>query len=141
MKNQDIEITVLIKAPVTKIWNAISSVEEMKNWYFTLKDFKPVPGFKFKFWAGPDEKQYLHCCEVIDVEPLKRLSYTWRYEGFPGNSLVIWILEEQQNNHTLLILKHVDVETLKNEYPAFDPENFVAGWKSITHNLKEYAER
>ncbi|MCJ0742890.1 SRPBCC family protein [Pedobacter montanisoli] len=141
MKNQDIEITVSIKAPVTKVWNAISSAEEMKNWYFTLKDFKTVSGFKFEFWAGPAEKQYLHCCEVIDVEPLQRLSYTWRYEGFPGNSLVIWILDEQQNGQTLLTLKHVDVETLKNEDPAFDAENFVTGWEAITQNLKAYLER
>jgi uncharacterized protein YndB with AHSA1/START domain len=56
-------------APVSVLWTALTDKDEMKQWYFDLKEFKTEPGFRFSFTGGTEEKQYLHLCEVIDVIP------------------------------------------------------------------------
>ena len=36
-------------APVPRVWKALTDVEEMRRWYFDLKEFKPEVGFEFEF--------------------------------------------------------------------------------------------
>jgi uncharacterized protein YndB with AHSA1/START domain len=33
------------KAPVAKVWRALTDVDEMRQWYFDLKEFRPAVGF------------------------------------------------------------------------------------------------
>jgi uncharacterized protein YndB with AHSA1/START domain len=58
-------------AAVNVLWKAMTDKDEMKQWYFDLKEFKAEPGFRFSFTGGKDDRQYLHLCEVIDVIPIK----------------------------------------------------------------------
>ena len=53
---------VTIDAPVDRVWKAITDKEDMKQWYFDLENFEPKPGFKFQFYGGTEEHQYLHLC-------------------------------------------------------------------------------
>ena len=51
-KNNLAEAVVIertFNAPVAKVWNAITDAEEMRQWYFDLKEFKPEVGFEFEF--------------------------------------------------------------------------------------------
>ena len=58
----------------------------MKEWYFDLEEFKAEPGFTFSFKGiGKEGESYLHLCEVKEVLPNRKLSYTWRYDGYEGN--------------------------------------------------------
>ncbi|WP_316812363.1 SRPBCC domain-containing protein [Pedobacter heparinus] len=36
-------------APIEKVWKAITDRDQMKEWYFELKEFKAEKGFKFQF--------------------------------------------------------------------------------------------
>jgi len=36
-------------APVERVWKALTDVEQMRQWYFDLKEFKPEVGFEFQF--------------------------------------------------------------------------------------------
>ncbi len=135
-----IERTFHVEAPV--LWSAISQKDEMKKWYFDLAEFKTEPGFLFQFSGGPTpERQYLHLCEISDVIPLKKLSYTWRYDGYSGCSLVIFELFGNGNN-TLLRLTHEGLETFPEDNPDLAKENFRIGWDNIINiSLKEYIEK
>jgi uncharacterized protein YndB with AHSA1/START domain len=141
MDTQPIIAEQLLNAPVSKVWKAIKDKSEMKKWYFDLAEFKAEVGFMFQFLSGPSpEKQYLHVCEVKEVIPEKKLSYSWRYDGYEGNSLVIFDLTSQVSK-TLLKLTHKGVETFPTENPDFAKENFVEGWNHIIHtSLKAYLE-
>lgn len=122
---------ILLNHSISNVWNAISNKNEMKNWYFDLDDFKPEIKFKFKFYGGEEDcKQYLHLCEVVEVVKEKRLAYSWEYLGYKGISFVEFELFEQENG-TLLELKHRNVEMIDKTNPDFAKENFVAGWKHI----------
>ena len=48
---------VLLDATPAKVWKAITDKDEMKQWYFDLKDFKAEVGFEFQFLGGDDKKQ------------------------------------------------------------------------------------
>ena len=85
MKNNPIVVECLLNAPVARVWKALTENDEIRNWYFSFHEFIPEPGFKFEFAGGPSpEKQYIHVCEITEVLPERRLTYSWRYDGYEG---------------------------------------------------------
>ena len=87
--NQSVTLERIFDAPPEKIWQALSDNSQMKRWYFDLPDFRPEVGFQFQFKGGPaPERQYTHLCEVVEVIAGQKIAYTWRYEGYAGDSLV-----------------------------------------------------
>jgi uncharacterized protein YndB with AHSA1/START domain len=131
-----------LNAPVSKVWDAITVNDQMKQWYFKLPDFKAEVGFEFNFTGGPDaEHQYLHLCKVTEVIPGKKIAYSWRYDGYPGDSLVTWELFDE-GSQTLLRLTHEGLETLAASHPDFKRENFESGWTAIIGtSLKHFVEK
>lgn len=129
-------------AAVDRVWKAITDKGEMKEWYFNLAEFKPEPGFKFKFYAGPPKgKQYLHICRVKEVVKEQKLSYTWQYENEPGLTLVTFELFPE-GHKTRLKLTHEGLETFTSRNPDLAPENFAEGWNVIIGtSLKDYLEK
>jgi uncharacterized protein YndB with AHSA1/START domain len=124
-----------------KIWRALTDKSEMKKWYFDLEAFEPRVGFQFHFYGGEEGgDQFRHNCEIKEVIPEKKISYSWQYEGYAGNSLVTFELTPD-GNRTKLTLTHEGVHTFPADNKAFRKENFVGGWNDIINNsLKKYLE-
>jgi uncharacterized protein YndB with AHSA1/START domain len=141
MDDKTVIVEQLFDKPVKKVWTAITDNEEMKHWYFDLKEFRPEIGFEFRFLAGPSEdNQYLHICKITEVIPEKRISCSWRYEGYEGMTVVTFELIPE-GERTSLKLSHTGLETFPGSNPDFAKENFAAGWKEIIgKNLKNYLE-
>jgi uncharacterized protein YndB with AHSA1/START domain len=128
---QPFVIERMLNAPVDKVWKAISDGKEMQKWYFNLPDFRAEVGYEFQFNGGPPEKQYLHLCKVTEAVKEKRLSYTWRYDGYPGNSEVTFELFPE-GNKTRIKLTHKGLESFAvSKNPHLDKKNFEAGWTDI----------
>ncbi|MEO8765211.1 MAG: SRPBCC domain-containing protein [Ginsengibacter sp.] len=130
MKNEPFVIERTYKASVAKVLKAITDKDEMKQWYFDIPAFKPEVGFEFNFTAGDGKKSYLHLCKILEVIPGKKLSYSWRYDQHPGNSIVTIELFADGNN-TRLKLTHTGLETFPQNDPSFAPESFAKGWNHI----------
>jgi uncharacterized protein YndB with AHSA1/START domain len=130
MKNEPFVIERTFQAPVAKVWKAITDKNEMKQWYFDLSEFKPEVGFEFQFTAGDKDKTYVHLCKITEVIPGKKLSYSWRYEEYPGNSIVTFELFADGKN-TKLKLTHSGLETFPQDTKAFSVESFSKGWTHI----------
>jgi len=128
-------------APSEKVWKAITDRDEMKKWYFDIAAFKAEPGFEFTFTGqGHKGEKYVHLCEVKEVIPEKKLSYSWRYEGLPGNSLVTFELFSE-GDKTRLKLTHAGLESFPTGNADFAKESFMGGWDYITGtSLKNYLE-
>src|SRR4051812_17953320 len=92
MNNEPIVIERTLNAPATKVWQAITDADQMRQWYFNLPEFKPEVGFEFQFEGGPDDRKYLHLCKITEVIPGKKLTHSWRYGGLAGNSFVTFEL-------------------------------------------------
>ena len=67
-------------APVARVWKALTDVEQMRQWYFELKEFKPEVGFEFEFSVEHKGMNYHHLCKITEVIPQKKLVHTWRYK-------------------------------------------------------------
>ncbi|NLR57882.1 SRPBCC domain-containing protein [Chitinophaga polysaccharea] len=139
MSNTPLVIERILDAPVTAVWEAITDKDKMKQWYFDLSAFSPTVGFEFSFSGGSETKQYLHHCKITEVIPGKKLSYTWRYEGYPGNSEVTWELAEE-GKKTKLTLTHTGLHTFPSgEDSNFGVASFTQGWTYIIGtSLPEY---
>jgi uncharacterized protein YndB with AHSA1/START domain len=139
MDTQPVIVERVFDVPVQKVWEALTEIEQMKQWYFDLPDFKAREGFEFQFYGGKNEnKQYLHLCKVTDIVPGKMLAYTWRYDGYPGISKVSFELS-REGNSTRLRLTHSGLETFGSSNPDFAKEEFTVGWTLFLNDaLSEY---
>lgn len=130
------------QAKTSQVWKAITDKDEMKLWYFDLPDFRPEVGCEFQFWGGPaDDRQYKHLCRVEEVIPNQKISYSWKYEGYTGNTLVSFSLSETEGQTTLTLI-HEGLETFPPDNSDFARKNFEEGWNWIIGtSLKEYLEK
>jgi uncharacterized protein YndB with AHSA1/START domain len=126
----------VLDAPVAKVWKALTDVDQMRHWYFDLKQFKPQVGFEFEFVVEHGGNSYHHLCRVTEVIPQKRIAYSWRYKGEPGNSLVTFELVGE-GDKTRVKVTHTDIDTFPKT-PAYARKNFEAGWTAILMELKKF---
>lgn len=133
---------VLLNAPVFKVWKAVTGKNEMKQWYFDLAEFKAEAGFQFQFYGGDEKKQWLHLCKITEVVKEKKLTYSWKYDGYEGISYVTFELFPEGNG-TRLKLTHTGLESFPGDVvPELRRENFDAGWTSLIEtSIKEFVER
>jgi uncharacterized protein YndB with AHSA1/START domain len=140
MKAEPFVIERVYNAPIEKVWKAITDKEDMKKWYFDLADFQPRVGFEFSFEGGPRDKTYLHLCKITEAVPGRKLTYSWRYDGFEGNSFVTFELYPD-GDKTRLKLTHEGLETFPQDNPDFAKTNFAGGWTEIIgESLKKFVE-
>ena len=141
MNNEPFVIERVYNTPVSKVWKAITDEEQMKQWYFNIAAFKPKPGFEFTFDGGSEEKMYTHLCKVLEVVPEKKLSYSWAYKDYTGNSVVTFELFDESDKTTLKLI-HAGLETFPQDLKDFSRESFTQGWTYITGtSLKNFLEK
>jgi uncharacterized protein YndB with AHSA1/START domain len=129
-----------INASVEKVWSAITEKEKISQWLFPVNDFKAEVGFEFRFVGGKDNISYLHLCKVTEVIKNRRLSYSWRYEGFSGNSFVTFELAPKEVE-TQLKITHQGLETLPVSNPDFLNGSYMPNWVQFIHVLKINSEQ
>jgi len=89
-----------------KIWRALTETSLLDDWLLK-NDFQPVVGHKFTFRGQPVGKwNGVIDCEVLVVEPYKKLSYRWEpwgaEAGTPLTTVVTWTLTPSKAGHTHL---------------------------------------
>jgi uncharacterized protein YndB with AHSA1/START domain len=127
-----------LNAPVARVWQALNDVDQIRHWYFDLKEFKPKAGFEFEFVVEHEGHNYHHLCRVTEVIPQRKLAYTWRYKGERGDSLVTFELFAE-GEKTRLKLTHTGIETFPKT-PAYARKNFEAGWTGIATELENFLQ-
>ena len=141
MKAEPFVIERTYNAPIAKVWEAITDKDKMKQWYFDLADFKAEPGFEFEFYGGTEERKYRHLCRVTEAVREKKLTYSWKYDGFSGESFVTFELFDE-GDKTRLKLTHAGLETFPADQPDFARHNFEAGWTHIIGmSLPDFLEK
>jgi uncharacterized protein YndB with AHSA1/START domain len=86
--------------PPEKIWRALTQPALLQEWLMP-NDFEPVVGRRFNFRAAPMAHwNGVTDCEVLAVEPNRRLSYTWNASGAEAanglKTVVTWTLTPTQ---------------------------------------------
>jgi uncharacterized protein YndB with AHSA1/START domain len=93
--------------PPAKVWRALTEPQLLGRWLMST-DMQARQGQSFTFRSEPTPwwDGVVHC-EVLELEPLKRLSYTWRSgpESSPLDTVVTWTLTPTAEG-TRLSLEH-----------------------------------
>jgi uncharacterized protein YndB with AHSA1/START domain len=133
-------ITRTLHAPVASVWKALSDITTIKKWMPFFSDFKPEVGFEARFMLGSSpDRQHEHICHVTEVEVEKKLTYSWRYEGVPGDAYVTYELTPA-GDQTELTLTYRITEMFPLDDPDFNIKNAAYGWNHLADSLKEVVE-
>src|ERR1700730_8196260 len=82
----DIRQTIILNAPIHKVWEAVSTSEGIGAW-FMPNNFKPILGYDFVLHAGQYGDSH---CKVTELDPPNRLVFSWGrdwYVSFVLNEL------------------------------------------------------
>lgn len=135
---RSIKHTWQLAHPVERVWRYISTPELIAQWLME-NNFKPEVGYHFQFKTrarpGFDGTVY---CEVLEVIPQQRLSYSWKGGPHPDkitlNSVVIFTLTPQGDG-TQLVLEQNGFDGIGN-LMAYWAMNM--GWKGKIKSRLEY---
>jgi len=119
-----------------EVWEYLTKPELIEQWLMK-NDFQPIVGrkFRFTFVSKPDGKyQGGLDCEVLEVKPFNKLSYSWNGGTKDGsrtfNSIVVWTLIPK-DNETELQLQHTGFTIPEDLFTHSD------GWKICLKRLEE----
>jgi len=87
-----------------RVWEALTDPNQLSRWLMPT-DFKPLIGFRFRL-DRPGRSAIEG--KVIEVEPGKRLAYTWN-DDEEGEGIVAWRLEPTDDG-TRVRMEHIPVE-------------------------------
>jgi uncharacterized protein YndB with AHSA1/START domain len=118
--------------PPERVWRALTDRRALSTWLMET-DFEPVLGKQFTFrdkprpgWDGITHG------EVIELEPPRRLAYTWR--GRPGpdkpftiDTVVRWTLEPAGTG-TRVVIEHTGFAGFRGVLVSFI---LSTGWKKL----------
>lgn len=132
----DIVKTVVLNAPIQKVWEKVSTAEGISTW-FMENDFKPEVGYEFTIQSpfGPSP------CKVLEVDPPHKLSFSWDVDGW-----VVAFLLKEIDNQTEFTLIHggwdqIDTITKAGQDSSVIRERMNGGWESIVkERLKKVVE-
>jgi uncharacterized protein YndB with AHSA1/START domain len=131
---------VFIKATPEQIWDAITKPEFTSRYFYgSLVDSTLEAGTPYRGWSPDREKLWVDG-EVLDSDPPRRLSYTWRalYDeetAAEEPSRVSWEIEPQEGGVSKLTVVHDQLERAPKT-----AENVAGGWMYILSGLKTLLE-
>ncbi|SNR52273.1 SRPBCC family protein [Lutibacter flavus] len=139
--NEIISVEQQFNLPADRIWNAITNINEMKQWFFSnIESFKPEVGFKTEFKVNSQDRIFTHLWKITEVEPFVKIVYNWKYDTYPGDSFVHFELFKKEHSTILKVTSKV-IESFPKNVPEFKSESCREGWNYfIKKNLKNYLE-
>ncbi len=136
-----IERTLEFKAPLERIWTAITDAGELAAWFPNNgASFEPTPGFIGWFDWDIEECSGRYAVEVVEVEPMQRISWRWARQPDVSiqdadTTLVEWRLESLPNGGTRL---HMLESGFQRDQDRADN---VEGWQQELGELQDYLNR
>ena len=122
--------------PPERLWRALTQPHLMAEWLMK-NDFQPTVGHRFNLsgdWGGVLD------CEVLTVEPLKTLAYSW---DFPNDNPAYAL----KSTVTFTLTPTATGTHLRMEQAGFRPDQrqayggAISGWTQFLATLEEVAGR
>jgi len=131
---------VFIKATPEQVWDGITKPEFTAQYFYgSVIDSKFEPGAPYLGWSSDRTQQYVDG-EVLEADPPRRLSHTWRalYDeetAAEPHSRVAWEIEPQDGGITKLTVVHDRLEASPKT-----ALNVAGGWSFVLSGLKTLLE-
>ncbi len=145
MENQ-IEKKIELKAPVSRVWRALTDYREFGEWFRVKLDGPFVPGKAstgYITWPGYEHLKWE--AVVQDMEPEQYFSYTWHPYAIDSNvdystetpTLVEFRLEKTAEG-TLLTVTESGFEDVPSERRLEAIRKNEGGWAQQMQNIETY---
>jgi uncharacterized protein YndB with AHSA1/START domain len=131
---------VFIKATPEQVWDGITKPEFTAQYFYgSVIDSTLEPGTPYLGWSSDRTQQYVDG-EVLESDPPRRLSHTWRalYDeeiAAEPHSRVSWEIEPQDGGITKLTVVHDQLEASPKT-----ALNVAGGWPYVLSGLKTLLE-
>jgi uncharacterized protein YndB with AHSA1/START domain len=143
-----IEKTIDLKAPIERVWRAVSDHKEFGTWFQVELEAPFVAGQEARGRITyPGYEHVVWKAKVVAIEPLKRLAFTWHPYGVDSDvdydqeepTLVEFKLEPIAGGTRLVV-----VESGFDKVPAHRREEAFrmndGGWTQQVQNIKAHVE-
>ena len=129
----DIRKTVLLDAPIQKVWQAVATSQGLAAWWMP-NTFEPVLGHEFVLHTGPYGDSP---CKVTEINPPQRLCFSWGKDW----SLTFELRELDGKTELTLIHSGWDTEKVTEfNQPHTAIRGFMeSGWGDLA-KLRSYVE-
>jgi uncharacterized protein YndB with AHSA1/START domain len=139
---------ITIKAPASKVWDALTNPEQTKKYMFgceTVSDWKKGSSL---LWKGNYEGQEMVFVKgnIVDIKPEKFLAYTTidpnsTIADIPENYLTVAYELTTENGQTVLTVTQGDYRTVaEGERRYQEAYNNGEGWNPILVEIKKLVE-
>jgi uncharacterized protein YndB with AHSA1/START domain len=120
---RDLRLERVYPHPPDKVWRAITDRQKLSAWLMKT-DFEPALGHRFTFRAKPQPGwDGITHCEVTELEPPRRLAFTWRGGAGPGKPLtldtIVRFTLTPEAGGTRLVLEHTGFTGVKGVLLSF----------------------
>jgi uncharacterized protein YndB with AHSA1/START domain len=142
-RKDPIIVSLEVEAPLEAVWQAITNVKEMRQWFFeNMPNFKPKVGFTTAFNVQSTTQSFYHMWEVTEVILHKKITYSWQYKEYPeGISFSTFHIEKVSNSSSKLTVICTGLDTFPANVPEFSRKSCLGGWNYFTQRLKAFVEK
>jgi uncharacterized protein YndB with AHSA1/START domain len=126
--------------PPEKVWRALTQSALIEEWLMQ-NDFEPVVGRRFTLRMAPEPHwNGVTDCEVLEVEPYRRLAYSWNSSGEEAEkglkTVVTWTLTPTPRG----VLLQMDQTGFREDQTA-NYQGATYGWRNFLDQLERVAGR
>ena len=140
-KNELLVVEKHLEFPIETVWNAITQVDQMKEWFFEqIENYEPFVGFETRFDVKSESRVFPHYWKITYVNPPNEITTNWKYEGYEGNSIITFKLESENNKTNMKVITNV-VEDFQDGIPEFSRESCLGGWNYFLDRLNSYLQK
>lgn len=141
-RSTPIVVEQLLAAPASKVWQIITELAHMKQWFFeNIPDFKAERGFQTSFPVVSEGRTFTHQWAVTNVDLEKTIIYAWKYAEYPGLGHVNFTLIPQGEQCTIVVT-NLGLDSFPEYIPEFSWANCYGGWVYfIRGSLKNYVDK
>lgn len=141
MKIEPIIKVVIINAPASKVWAALTEGEQLAKWFHASDDYTGEIDKTFHMDVVYEGKNYMHTLTIKEKEDEKKLGLEWHIAGDPGNTYVTYELTPE-GAATKVTVTHSGFDALSLAKDAIKSrEGYNGGWEHVLFSLlKPYVE-
>ena len=142
METLAIERSVLIDAPIERVWSAITDPEQLEQWYapgcpWEIPALQPSTTIKFH-----NTDTDIQLATIKAVEPLQEFTLRWQLDPMhPGLTLTNTFLLKPENGSTRVTVSQAGYESLPDGMRQQQLDQDAAAYDAIAGSLKSYLER
>ena len=134
---------ILIRAPRSRVWRAITTIDEFAKWFGVKAEGDFVAGSRVRMRHPEFQADFF--VDVVSLEPERRFVWRWQVAGFPNelgqepSTEVVFELEEVEGG-TLVKVAESGFDQISLQRRAKSFEDNDKGWEAQLQSDRKYVE-